>query len=341
MISTTIHTDRGRARAGRDRGRLHVPASYSVVRTGTEVTNAESKMPTSNVKSLAADEILHSFSEEESLNLSRAEKAVVTDRTVREGGVRRDPCTLVGSPSCSWHEDERLAGSWHEDERSTPSTSPKLPEVETRFETPPLAPAPAAEAVSAVPASTAAATGRDATSVTTCTEERVGASSASKSAATIAAMVQVPAAPAGESGQVLHRLAALTSAAQLRSVCEDSSDSDLMKIIRAVRELHATWLQTDASLINTSIQLTLLQRDTVEQEEAFSEDRKVLTQERATCASKLADANARIAELEAEARALKQALAARTNECDGLTIALQQAILEQKGVAESQQKWRR
>lgn len=294
-------------------------------------------MPTSNVKSLAADEILHSFSEEESLNLSRAEKAVVTDRTVREGGVRRDPCTLVGSPSCSWHEDERLAGKWHEDERSTPSTSPKLPEVETRFETPPLAPAPAAEAVSAVPASTAAATGP----VTTCTEERVAASSASKSAATIAAMVQVPAAPAGESGQVLHRLAALTSAAQLRSVCEDSSDSDLMKIIRAVRELHATWLQTDASLINTSIQLTLLQRDTVEQEEAFSEDRKVLTQERATCASKLADANARIAELEAEARALKQALTARTNECDGLTIALQQAILEQKGVAESQQKWRR
>ena len=182
-----------------------------------------------------------------------------------------------------------------------------------------------------MPASTAAATGLG---DNMHRGTRCGQQCFEKSAATIAAMVQVPAAPAGESGQVLHRLG-LTSAAQLRSVCEDSSDSDLMKIIRAVRELHATWLQTDASLINTSIQLTLLQRDTVEQEEAFSEDRKVLTQERATCASKLADRK-RTHSWRLR-REHSQALTARTNECDGLTIALQQAILEQKGVAESQQ----
>ena len=83
MISTTtIHTHthtppRPTHRAARARDRA---------KRGKQRRPEKTKMPTSNVKSLAADEILHSFSEEESLNLSRAEKAVVTDRTVREGG---------------------------------------------------------------------------------------------------------------------------------------------------------------------------------------------------------------------------------------------------------------
>ena len=76
-------------------------------------------------------------------------------------------------------------------------------------------------------------------------------------------------------------------------------------------------------------------------EDAFRTEHKVLTQERVTCASKLADAEARIAELEAETATLKASLSAKNAECDGLTMALQQAILEQKGVAESKQKWRR
>jgi hypothetical protein len=272
-------------------------------------------MPSQSAAASASKALTSSFFEP----LSRAESAVLADRSYMNGGARTDitpastsrtskmsqpDFSAAASPAgMSGHEADDDEGSDFEYEAEAPIDKEE------------------AAAVSAVAARTQAAAARSGS----------GAQAAAMAAA------NVPSAPVAESAQRLHRLAAFTRAEQLRNL----SDDELLATIRAVRELHATWLHADAALINTTLQCALLKEDAVQVEDAFRTEHKVLTQERVTCASKLADAEARIAELEAETATLKASLSAKNAECDGLTMALQQAILEQKGVAESKQKWRR
>ena len=101
------------------------------------------------------------------------------------------------------------------------------------------------------------------------------------------------------------------------------------------------WLHADASLINMNVQFSLLQQVSKDVLVRSNTDKKALTAERTTAAARLIECEARMAEVERERDELRAALHAKEGEVGGLTMALQQAILEQKGVAESQQKWKK
>ena len=150
-----------------------------------------------------------------------------------------------------------------------------------------------------------------------------------------------PPAPSGESSQLMLRLAAMADAKAMRSWVHKATDADLQLMIQSIRALHASWLHTDASLINVATQFSLLQMESTNQAAQSSREKRVLTQERTSTATRLADAEERIQQLEGERDVLRHQLNAKDGEIDGLTMALQQAILEQKGAAEASRKWRK
>lgn len=242
----------------------------------------------------------------------------------REEAIARAPATptsasQAGTPGPVWHEDERAPVDASDPSYPSAGDSALLKE--------PSMTEIAEQAGLVTPESAVASAVHDA-------EAPSGASNGGVPATPDPSpLPTMPRAPVDASAAMMLRLSALKDAADVRRWVGRASDEDLQLMVRAVRELHSAWLHADASLINKSLEFSLLKQASSEQVERSMSDLKVATEERVTAA-------ARLGEVERERDELRQALDAKESEVNDLTLSLQQAILENKGVAEAVQRAR-
>lgn len=136
---------------------------------------------------------------------------------------------------------------------------------------------------------------------------------------------------------LLLRISALGGAKDVRRWAEGAADAELGSFVKALRALHQSWLCTDAALINTSVELSLLKETQVGCEVREACERRSSHES----SRLLSESQDELAASEVVREQLAAQLAEKDAEVAGLTLALQAAILEQKGVAESQRKWAR
>ena len=140
----------------------------------------------------------------------------------------------------------------------------------------------------------------------------------------------------GESAQLLMKLTATKSALEVRNWAKRSSDEEVSVMVSAIRNLHSAWLSADAALINMHVEASLRK----EVETNVRRESAGIGSQLESAQAAQANAEEMLKKSERRCRALEAELTERNEEVQNLTMALQQAILEQKGVAESKKKWK-
>ena len=74
------------------------------------------------------------------------------------------------------------------------------------------------------------------------------------------ALLNAPAPPRSETLQLLMRLQALSTPAELREWAKRASDEELRTFHKGLREVNQSWLYADAALINMDIELSMLRQ---------------------------------------------------------------------------------
>ena len=74
------------------------------------------------------------------------------------------------------------------------------------------------------------------------------------------ALLNAPAPPRSETLQLLMRLQALSTPAELREWARKASDEELRTFHKGLREVNQSWLYADAALINMDIELSMLRQ---------------------------------------------------------------------------------
>ena len=74
------------------------------------------------------------------------------------------------------------------------------------------------------------------------------------------ALLNAPAPPRSETLQLLMRLQALSTPAELREWARRASDEELRTFHKGLREVNQSWLYADAALINMDIELSMLRQ---------------------------------------------------------------------------------
>lgn len=149
------------------------------------------------------------------------------------------------------------------------------------------------------------------------------------------AMPDAPKPPMAETAQLLQRIGSIKAAADVRNWAKSASDADLLTLVSGVREVHASWLHADATLINLEVQLSIAKHHLGEADERALEKEKNVEDMKVAIQGQLGDAEGHLTTLTDEVASLQAQLAAKSSEVDSLTMSLQQAILNQKGVAEA------
>lgn len=139
----------------------------------------------------------------------------------------------------------------------------------------------------------------------------------------------------GEAAQLLMKLTAIKAPADLRRYFTKASDDEVNAMVSAIRDLHVAWLNADAALINMHVEASLRKEVATNQKLQTAESDSQLRE----LASQQSAAEAKLSHSQQRCKALEDELTERNEEVGNLTMALQQAILEQKGVAESKRKW--
>ena len=143
-----------------------------------------------------------------------------------------------------------------------------------------------------------------------------------------------------ETAQLLQRIGSIKAAAHMRSWAAQASDAELMQLVSGVREVHASWLHADASAINMEIQLAITKQQQHEADERERDQKTNIDEMRTAIQTQLSNAEGHLATLAGEVTSLQAQLAAKNSEVKSLTTSLQQAILNQKGVAEAATKFK-
>ena len=153
-------------------------------------------------------------------------------------------------------------------------------------------------------------------------------------------MPEAPKPPMAETAQLLQNLGSVKKAAELRAWAASASEEDLMTLVRGLREVHASWLHADASLINMNVELSIEKQAHAQAKEAAEAERMQAESSNQQLVARLAESERRLAQSDAQLAEMNASLEAKNAEVHSLTMALQRAILEQKGVAEIMHKGR-
>ena len=119
----------------------------------------------------------------------------------------------------------------------------------------------------------------------------------------------------------------MTRIAEVRQWAQGATDDELITFVRAVRELHVSWLHAETSTINLQLEI-----------ESWRYEGEQTSAAHATTLSERDTARDALAASEAQCDALRSQLSQKEHEIGSLTMSLQQAILEHKGAAENTQR---
>jgi len=146
--------------------------------------------------------------------------------------------------------------------------------------------------------------------------------------------------PSSERTQiVLLRLAGCTTPAEIRAWMQRATDGELTAMVKELRELQTSCHQTDAKLINLEVEMALLKQGQLAAEVRDAHDRRNSFEETSLARNALEVAQAGLRESEERREVMAVALAQKEKELGEMTVALQKAILSQKGVAEISKSW--
>jgi len=118
-----------------------------------------------------------------------------------------------------------------------------------------------------------------------------------------------------------------------------ATDGELTAMVKELRELQTSCHQTDAKLINLEVEMALLKQGQLAAEVRDAHDRRNSFEETSLARNALEVAQAGLRESEERREVMAVALAQKEKELGEMTVALQKAILSQKGVAEISKSW--
>ena len=145
-----------------------------------------------------------------------------------------------------------------------------------------------------------------------------------------------PPAPTADRVQLLMRISAAKQPEQVRAWAQGAADEELMTMVRAIRELHSSWLHAESSLINMNVELSLQRHEQSKTHERLEGENTVIKNEAHELSARLNAADASGAAAAEQCVQLEARLRDKEAEVEQLTMQLQQAILEKKGAAESE-----
>ena len=145
-------------------------------------------------------------------------------------------------------------------------------------------------------------------------------------------LANAPKPPMAETAQLLLRLQAMANASDVKRWMNGAGEEEVMMLIKGLKEVHASWLHADAALINMSMEMSGYKR----REEEREVEKRISGEERRDLVGRVMEAEGKLQEADVRIDELSAALSEKQGEVDALTLSLQQAILDQKGVADKQ-----
>lgn len=139
----------------------------------------------------------------------------------------------------------------------------------------------------------------------------------------------------------LLRLVACKTPAEVRDWSKRTTDSEVLLLVKELRELQGWVDNADLRLINQEVELGLLRNSAAAAEVRDVHDRRNTEEEMARMKAKLEESEAKRLNAEKGCEQLAATLVEKEKELNEVTLALQAAILGQKGAAESVRIWQK
>ena len=139
----------------------------------------------------------------------------------------------------------------------------------------------------------------------------------------------------------LLRLVACKTPAEVRDWSKRTTDSEVLLLVKELRELQGWVDNADLRLINQEVELGLLRNSAAAAEVRDVHDRRNTEEEMARMKAKLEESEAKRLNAEKGCEQLAATLVETEKELNEVTLALQAAILGQKGAAESVRIWQK
>ena len=139
----------------------------------------------------------------------------------------------------------------------------------------------------------------------------------------------------------LLRLVACKTPAEVRDWSKRTTDSEVLLLVKELRELQGWVDNADLRLINQEVELGLLRNSAAAAEVRDVHDRRNTEGEMARMKAMLEESEAKRLNAEKGCEQLAATLVEKEKELNEVTLALQAAILGQKGAAESVRIWQK